>query len=136
MRIQVKKLAKGPGNRNGYRIKDRDRNNNPSEDATHYAFVFFTDFVPESMFLVPEEFVRNFPRTQIKRNDLKPGNFEVRVDWQQFHVEEKRGSKGSDKMELFLTKARELGDKLQARRGLLPRGTAAEILREIREDRL
>ena len=61
--------------------------------------------------------------------------------WHQSHVcgeELKREMDLSERrarMELFLTRARELGDRLQAEYGLFPEGTAAEIIRELRENR-
>ena len=133
MRIEVKHLAKSPNNHNGYIIKNSDRMNDPSIGATHYAFVFFTNLMPESLFLVPETVVRTFTGTQIRRSVLK--DFEVQADWGQFQSPTERYTQNIAQMELFLQKAKEIGGKLQARRGLLPPGTAAEIIREIREER-
>ena len=70
-RIQVKTLSKDEGNKNGYTITVKDRNNDPSQGATHYTFVLFRNFTPDAMFLVPASVVRAFPRTQIKRADLE-----------------------------------------------------------------
>jgi hypothetical protein len=72
-RIQVKSVSKADTNPNGFHIKEKDRKNN---DATHYAFVWFEDKMPDSIFLCPVEFVRDFPGDQIKRKDLE-GNEQV-----------------------------------------------------------
>lgn len=71
IRIHVKSLSKDEDNLNGYKITVKDRSNDPSEGATHYAFVFFLNFIPDAMFLVPAPVVREFPKTQIKRADLE-----------------------------------------------------------------
>ncbi|HEX9991210.1 MAG TPA: DUF433 domain-containing protein [Chloroflexia bacterium] len=80
MRIEVKSINKKAGNRNGYKIDETDKKNNPDIGATHYAFVCFKDFMPDAIFLVPEGFVRSFPRTRIRRADLERDK-EFRVDW-------------------------------------------------------
>ncbi|MBX3055149.1 MAG: hypothetical protein KF770_01635 [Anaerolineae bacterium] len=79
-RIQVKSVAKASDNKNGYIIKEKDRNNNPQIGATHYAFVFFNELIPTGVFLVPEGFVREFHKTQIKRSDLEKSDCKVDVD--------------------------------------------------------
>ena len=79
-RIQVKSVAKMPGNPNGYIIVKRDRGNDRKTGATHYAFVFFDELVPDAVFLVEEAFVREFPKTQIRRPDLEAVNSELEVD--------------------------------------------------------
>jgi uncharacterized protein (DUF433 family) len=71
MRIQVKSLSKDEENQNGYKITEEDRSNDPSKGATHYAFVFFRNFVPDAMFLVPASVVVGSGKTQIKRADLE-----------------------------------------------------------------
>lgn len=65
--IQVKSIAKAPHNNNGYIVTQKDREN---ELATHYAFVFFDDYVPSSIYIVNVDFVRHYPRSQIKRENL------------------------------------------------------------------
>jgi uncharacterized protein (DUF433 family) len=81
MRIEVKSISKMLGNKNGYKIKERDKENSPNTGATHYAFVFFRDFMPDAIFLVPESFVRSFPRPQIRRADLEArSEFRVEAD--------------------------------------------------------
>jgi uncharacterized protein (DUF433 family) len=70
-RIEVKSISKRKGNSNGYTISERDRANDPQYDATHYAFVFFLELVPDAVFLVPEDFVRTFDKKQIHRYDLE-----------------------------------------------------------------
>jgi len=83
-RIQVKSVTKMPGNPNGYIIKPRDKRNNPTTGATHYAFVFFDELIPEAIFVVPESFVRNFNKSQIKRRDLDKTDFVIVVDLSAF----------------------------------------------------
>lgn len=79
MRIEVKSINKMKGNRSGYKIDETDKKNSPDTGATHYAFVFFKDFMPDAIFLVPESFVRSFPRPQVRRADLEARS-EFRVD--------------------------------------------------------
>jgi hypothetical protein len=79
-RIQVKSVAKAPGNKNGYIIRDKDRANNSKTGATHYAFVFFDELIPTGIFLVPEDFVRQFAGTQIKRHHLEKTSYRVEID--------------------------------------------------------
>jgi hypothetical protein len=86
-RIQVKSIAKASDNKNGYIIDDqKDRGNNPKTGATHYAFVLFDELIPDSVFLVPEDFVRNFRKKQIKRSDLEKTNFKIDIDLSVFKV--------------------------------------------------
>ncbi|GIK56546.1 MAG: hypothetical protein HND44_03300 [Chloroflexi bacterium] len=85
-RIQVKSVAKTFDNKNGYIIKEKDRNNNPEIGATHYAFVFFNELIPTGIFLVPESFVREFHKTQIKRSDLEKSDCKVAVDLSVFNM--------------------------------------------------
>jgi uncharacterized protein (DUF433 family) len=81
MRIEVKSINKKKGNRNGYKIDETDRENSPDTGATHYAFVYFKDFMPDVIFLVPESFVRSFSRPQIRRADLEARpEFRVEAD--------------------------------------------------------
>jgi uncharacterized protein (DUF433 family) len=81
MRIEVKSINKMMSNKNGYKIKARDMQNSPDTGATHYAFVFFKDFMPDTIFLVPESLVRSFPRPQIRRADLEARpEFRVEAD--------------------------------------------------------
>ena len=65
--IQVKSIAKAPNNANGYIVTRKDREN---ELATHYAFVFFDNYSPTAVYFVNVEFVRAFPKSQIKRWNL------------------------------------------------------------------
>jgi hypothetical protein len=65
--IQVKSIAKAPHNTNGYIITKRDKNN---KSATHYAFVFFDNYVPTIIYIVNIDYVKNFNKSQIKRKDL------------------------------------------------------------------
>jgi hypothetical protein len=67
MFIQVKSLAKDPTNPNGYIITKKDRDN---QSATHYAFVFFDNYSPTAVYFVNVEFVKSFPKSQIKRENL------------------------------------------------------------------
>lgn len=69
-REQVKSLCKGPGNSNGYIIGPKDLSNDAATGASHYAFVFFNDFELDAAFLVPEDVVRLWRRTQVKRLDV------------------------------------------------------------------
>ncbi|HYP39874.1 MAG TPA: DUF433 domain-containing protein [Chloroflexia bacterium] len=81
MRIEVKSINKMIGNKNGYKIKERDKENHSDTGATHYAFVFFKNFMPDAIFLVPESFLRSFPRPQIRRADLESrSEFRVEAD--------------------------------------------------------
>lgn len=86
MRIQVKSVNKMPGNPNGYIIRKRDRQNDAQMGATHYAFVWFEELVPDVVFLVPEAFVREFPKTQIKRPDLEKADCEINANLSVFRV--------------------------------------------------
>ena len=70
-RIQVKSVCKAPGNPNGYIVNTKDRSNEATAGASHYAFVFFSDLVPDAAFLVPEDVVRLWGRTQIRRPDVE-----------------------------------------------------------------
>ena len=65
--IQVKSIAKAPNNTNGYIVTIKDREN---QLATHYAFVFFDNYFPVDIFIVCAEFVRDYGKSQIKRQDL------------------------------------------------------------------
>lgn len=67
-RIEVKKLGKSYKNENGYIIKDKDKNN---KNATHYAFIFYKEFMPSHLFIVAKDFVKNFKKTHITLDDLK-----------------------------------------------------------------
>jgi hypothetical protein len=69
-RVQVKSVCKAAGNLNGYIVNERDRVNDPNAGASHYAFVFFRDLELESAFLLPEDVVRAWHRTQIHQTDL------------------------------------------------------------------
>jgi hypothetical protein len=74
--IQVKSIAKAPHNTNGYIVTQKDREN---ELATHYAFVFFDNYVPSCIYLVNVDFVRDYPRSQIKRENLNEICDEIHV---------------------------------------------------------
>ena len=65
--IQVKSIAKAPNNTNGYIVTRKDREN---ELATHYAFVFFDYYSPTEIYAVNADYVRDYPRSQIKRENL------------------------------------------------------------------
>jgi len=65
--IQVKSIAKAPNNPNGYIVSNRDRQN---QLATHYAFVFYNEYVPATIYITNSDFVRDFHMSQIKRNHL------------------------------------------------------------------
>jgi hypothetical protein len=78
-RVQVKSLCKAPGNSNGYIIGPKDRSNDPATGASHYAFVFFNDFALDAAFLVPEDVVRLWRRTQVKRLDIEDHPSTVRL---------------------------------------------------------
>ena len=65
--IQVKSIAKSPMNTNGYIITKSDKNN---QLATHYAFVFFDNYMPTSIYIVNVNYVKKFEKAQIKRDDL------------------------------------------------------------------
>ena len=84
--IQVKSVAKAPKNRNGYIVTSKDRANRL---ATHYAFVFFDNYIPTDIYIVSAAFVKNYSMSQIKRRDLKlvcghtdPGIPEITVRYQ------------------------------------------------------
>ncbi|MEA2575376.1 MAG: hypothetical protein QOH93_2674 [Chloroflexia bacterium] len=79
MRIEVKSISKADNNKNGYKVRDKDIKNDPVTGATHYAFLFYNDFIPDALFLVPTHFVQRYRGGQIKRADLEkePGS---RVD--------------------------------------------------------
>jgi hypothetical protein len=79
-RIQVKSIAKMPGNPHGYIVTKKDKKNDPYHGATHYAFVFFTKLIPDEIFLVPESFVRQFSKKEIKRHDLINAGYKVDID--------------------------------------------------------
>jgi hypothetical protein len=70
--------CKATGNPNGYIITEKDRSNNASTGATHYAFVFFDNLVPTIVYLVPEAFVRQWGKAQIKRFDLENSTEAIR----------------------------------------------------------
>lgn len=78
-RIQVKSLCKALGNPNGYIVTPRDLANDSVTGATHYAFVFFNDLVPDAVFVLPEDVIRLWSRTQIKRQDLEGHIASVRL---------------------------------------------------------
>jgi hypothetical protein len=65
--IQVKSIAKAPNNTNGYIVTQKDREN---ELATHYVFVFFDNYIPTNIYIVNVDYVRDYPRSQIKRDNL------------------------------------------------------------------
>jgi len=65
--IQVKSITKAPNNSNGYIVTTKDREN---QLASHYAFVFFDNYFPVDIFIVCAEFVRDYGKSQIKRQDL------------------------------------------------------------------
>ena len=91
-RVQVKSMAKMPGNPNGYIIGNRDRTNDWRTGATHYAFVFFEELIPDAIFLIDEAFVRQFERKQIKRPDLERASCEIDMDLEVFkrrYIEQK-----------------------------------------------
>ncbi len=70
-RIQVKTINKAPTTqRQGYIIKSKDK----TTDATHFAFVFFTDYKTDGFFLCDARFVSKFERKTIKREDLEGVN--------------------------------------------------------------
>jgi len=79
-RISVKSICKMPDNQNGYIVKNKDRNNRPNDGATHYAFMFFVELIPDALFLVPEHFVRTFNKSQIRRSDLENTPYKNDVD--------------------------------------------------------
>jgi hypothetical protein len=87
-RIQVKSIARAPSNTiNGYIIQRKDKDNDLRTGATHYAFVVFDDLMPHAIYLVPENFVRNFPKKQIRRSDLAAnGRFRINIDLSAFKV--------------------------------------------------
>jgi hypothetical protein len=85
-RIQVKSINKVSGNANGYLLQAKDRRNDPLSAATHYAFVIFEDLIPSAVFLVPEEIVRTWPKTQIKRPDWERVAQRLPVDLTPFQV--------------------------------------------------
>lgn len=65
--IQVKSIAKAPNNTNGYIVTTKDREN---QLATHYAFVFFDNYNPTSIYIVNADYVRDYAMAQIKRQNL------------------------------------------------------------------
>ncbi len=85
-RIQVKSVAKAASNPNGYIVQTKDRQNTAAAGATHYVFVFFNALAPEALYLVPEDFVRNFSKKQIKQSDLSKTTFKVEIDFSAFSV--------------------------------------------------
>lgn len=78
-RIQVKSVCKAFGNHNGYIVSARDRKNDATAGASHYAFVFFSELEPEAVFLVPEDVVRDWGQTQIKRLKLEKHTSSVKL---------------------------------------------------------
>jgi hypothetical protein len=66
-KIQVKSISKSIGNNNGYRLQKSDRNNT---EATHYAFVWFQNFIPIHVYLVDIDVIRNFNIRSVKLSDL------------------------------------------------------------------
>jgi hypothetical protein len=42
-----------------YIVTPRDLANDSVTGATHYAFVFFNDLVPDAVFVLPEDVIRN-----------------------------------------------------------------------------
>jgi hypothetical protein len=74
--IQVKSIAKAPNNNNGYIVTQKDREN---ELATHYAFVFFDNYIPTAIYIVNVDYVRDFPRSQIKRVNLNEVCVEINL---------------------------------------------------------
>jgi len=46
-RVQVKSVNKAATNRNGYTVKQTDKGLREVNGASHYAFVWFDDFVPD-----------------------------------------------------------------------------------------
>ncbi len=87
MRIEVKSINKSADNPNGYLIRPQDRRNDPATGATHYAFLFFDNFMPDTLYLVPADFVSKFRRRQIKRADLeKEANSKIDIDLTPFYV--------------------------------------------------
>lgn len=67
-KIQVKSISKGLGNNNGYHITLSDRSN---REATHYAFVWFRNFVPISVYLIDIDGLRKFDKKRIRITDLR-----------------------------------------------------------------
>jgi uncharacterized protein (DUF433 family) len=55
MRVQVKSLSKDEENQNGFRVTVNDKSSDTIQGATHYAFLFFRNFLPDAMFLVPAQ---------------------------------------------------------------------------------
>lgn len=78
-RVQVKSLCKASDNPNGYIVSARDRSNSGTHGASHYAFVFFDDLELQSAYLVPEDVVRSWNRTQIRQKDLAVHHSAVRL---------------------------------------------------------
>jgi hypothetical protein len=76
-RIQVKSINKAPGNTHGYIVSQKDKVNT---GATDYAFVFFCDLMPNSIFLVPASFVINFDKNEIKQKDLINAEKSIKLD--------------------------------------------------------
>ena len=81
MKIQVKSIAKMKGNTNGYKISEKDKNNNI---ATHFAFVYFENLIPKEIYLTPTTYVSEFEKTQIKIGDLRETEFKLNVDLKLF----------------------------------------------------
>ncbi|MBW7937241.1 MAG: hypothetical protein H3C71_08930 [Flavobacteriales bacterium] len=65
--VQVKSIAKAPNNPNGYIVTTKDREN---QLATNYAFVFFDNYLPTDIYIVNADYVRDYPRSQVKRQNL------------------------------------------------------------------
>jgi len=85
-RIQVKSVTKMPDNKSGYEISKKDKLNDPTKGATHYAFVFFDELIPDVVFFIDEAFVRKFRKAEIRRRDLECANCKVDIDLSIFRV--------------------------------------------------
>jgi len=83
-RIQVKSIAKMEGNPNGYKVKDKDKNN---KIATHYAFVYFKDLIPKEIYLTPKQYLTDYKKTQVKIQDLRNTNYRIGFDLKLFEKE-------------------------------------------------
>ena len=81
MKIQVKSIAKMKGNTNGYKISEKDKNNNI---ASHFAFVYFENLIPKEIYLTPVNYVTEFNKTQIKIKDLRETDYKLEVDLEIF----------------------------------------------------
>jgi len=68
MVIQVKSVSKSIGNKNGYKLQTKDKNN---KRASHYAFVWFKDHLPKFVFLVDYNQIKTYKKTQIHISDLR-----------------------------------------------------------------